>query len=482
MTELEHARGAARAPGRERPAAGRIPGPRSLPVIGWPLQGLDMLKDPAGHFMRAYERYGSISTWEPHRPRHILAFGPEHNRQVLGDPATFIVDAFREANLPVGTSMARLSFGLLRLNGEDHRSQRTLMQPSFAARRVEQYLDTVVAATSAALDAWRLGELRRIDEDIFRLIAQIAMKTMFGLDGGADGERLQRLIERLLAVTASPATLLLRLDVPGLPYRRMLQTASRIEDIVLGLVRTKRAAARPSSDVLSDLLAASDDHGKVLSDDQLVGQAYNVLCHSGSAASLTWTLLLLDQHPTVLSGVVDELRGTLHGSPPTAQTLPKLELLEMVVKESLRLFPPAAFLLRYAARDCQLGGHDVPEGATVFISPYVSHRWPGVFTDPCRFVPERWRTGNRAAHEYHPYGLGPHNCLGRHIAQLEMKVVLAMLLQRFRPALAPGTRIDRRMHISMVPKQGLPMILYPADQRVERTAVHGNIRDHLVLD
>jgi cytochrome P450 len=465
-------------PRQPRAAARRLPGPRSLPVIGWQLQGLDMLKDPAAHFMRAYERYGSISTWEPQRPRHILAFGPELNRQVFGDPDTFIVDAFREANLPIGTSMSRLSFGLLRLNGDNHRRQRTLMQPSFAARRAEQYLDTVVAATSAALDGWQIGELRRLDDDLFRLIAAIAMKTMFA----PDPQRLQRLIERLLAVTASPATLLLRLDVPGMPYRRMLQTARRIEDILLGLIRTKRGAARPSSDVLSDLLAAGDDRGQVLSEDELVGQAYNVLCHSGSAASLTWTLLLLDQHPAVLRRVVDELRDTLHGSPPTIDALPRLEFLEAVVKESLRLFPPAAFLLRYAARDCQLGGHDVAKGATVFISPYVSHRWPGVFSEPLRFVPERWRTGNRPAHEYHPYGLGPHNCLGRHIAQLEMKVVLAMLLQRFRPALAPGTRIDRRMHISMVPRQGLPMILHPVDRRVERTPVHGNIRDHLVLD
>lgn len=484
MTELQLEGGAVDASGaRSRArASGRLPGPRSLPLIGWQLQGLDMLKDPAGHFMRAYERHGAISTWEPHRPRHILAFGPEHNRQVFGDPDTFVVDAFREANLPVNTAMSRLSFGLLRLNGDDHRRQRALMQPSFAARRVEHYLDAVVAATAATLDGWQAGERRRLDEDIFRLIAAIAMKTMFGLDAGSDGERLQRLIDRLLAVTASPATLLLRFDFPGMPYRTMLQTARQIEDIVLGLIQTKRAAAQPAIDVLSDLLRASDERGRVLAENELVGQAYNVLCHSGSAASLSWTLLLLDQHPAVMRTVVEELRDTLGGAPPTTQTLPRLEYLEAVVKESLRLFPPAAFLLRYAARDCRLGGYDVPRDATVFLSPYVSHRWPTVFADPLRFNPERWRAGNRPAHEYHPYGLGPHNCLGRHIAQLEIKVILAMLLQRFRPALPPGTRIDRRMHISIVPKQGLPMILHPIDRPVERNPVLGNIRDHLALD
>jgi cytochrome P450 len=459
----------------------RLPGPRSLPVVGWRLQGLDMLSDPAAHFMRAYQRYGAISTWEPHRPRHILAFGPDYNRLVLADTSTFIVDAFREANLPIGTSMSRLSFGLLRLNGEKHRRQRSLMQPAFAARRVDHYMDAVVAATAAALDSWEVGQLRRLDDDIFRLIAAIALKTMFGLDPGSDAELLQRSIERLLAITASPATLMFRIDVPGTPYRAMLQVARRIEETVLGLIEAKRSGGG-AVDVLSDLLKASDERGQSLSEEELVGQAYNVLCHSGSAASLSWTLLLLDQHPAVLRTVVDELRETLRGAPPTAETLPRLEFLEAVIKESLRLFPPAAFLLRYAATDCQLGEYPVPKGATVFISPYVSHRWPGVFADPLRFDPDRWAAGNRPAHEYHPYGMGPHNCLGRHVAQVEMKVILAMLLQRFRPALPPNTRIDRRMHISMVPKQGLPMVLHPVEAAVDVHPVQGNVRDHLELD
>lgn len=464
------------------PGAARMPGPLTLPLGGWQLHGLDMLRDPAAHFMRAYQRYGAISTWEPRRPRHILALGVEANRQVLGAPDTFIVDAFREANLPIGTSMSRLSFGLLRLNGDEHRRQRALMQPSFAARRVEHYRDAVVAATEVALRTWKVGQRRQLDEDIFRLIAGIAMTTMFGLDAGSDGERLARAIERLLAVASSPLTLLLRLDLPGTPYRAMLHTARRIEDILLGLVQAKRAGGGSGPrDVLSDLIAARDDQGGQLSEDELVGQAYNVLCHSGSAASLTWTLMLLDQHPAVLRTLVDELRQVLRGDAPTVEELGKLEYLECVLKESLRLFPPAAFLLRYAAMDCQLGDYAVPKDATVFVSPYVSHRLPEVFSAPLRFDPSRWQSGTRPAHEYHPYGLGPHNCLGRHVAQLEMKVILAMLLQRFRPALPAGTRLDRRMHISMVPKQGLPVVLHGADDAVEPHRVTGNVLDHLEL-
>lgn len=463
------------------PTTPAIPGPRSLPMIGWQLQGLDMLRDPAAHFMRAYERFGPVSTWEPRRPRHVIAIGPEYNKQILADKETFIVDAFREANLPVGTSMSRLSFGLLRLNGEKHRRQRALMQPAFAVRRAEQYLDAVIAATLAALETWKVDEARQLDRDIFRLVAAIAMKTMFGLDPGADGELLQRLIDRLLATAASPATLLLRLEVPGLPYHRMLRTAQRIEKILLGLVEAKRGS-EVGGDVLSDLLRARDAQGDKLSEDELVGQAYNVLCHSGSAAALTWTILLLDQHPAVMRMVCDEIRDVLGSAPPTIAALERLTFLEQVFKESLRLFPPAAFLMRYTASDCQLGEYALPKDASVFASPYVSHRLPEVFVAPLRFDPMRWAQGTRPGHEYHPYGLGPHNCLGRHIAQLEMKVILVLLLQRFRPALPPNTRVDRRMHISMVPKQGLPVVLHPVERAVERHRIHGNVLDHLELD
>jgi cytochrome P450 len=464
----------------ETPAP-RLPGPRSLPLIGWQLQGLRMLSDPPAHFMEAFQRYGPVSAWDPRQPRHVYALGPEYNRLLFTNPDRFIVDAFRESKLPRGSAMERLTFGLLRLNGEAHRKHRTLMQPAFRPQRIDACRDTIVGFTQAELDGWREGQVRRLDEDLLRLIMRIAMQTMFGLDPAGDGERLQRLIARLLALASAPTTMLLRLDLPGTPYREMLGVAREIETILGGLIQRKRVDPGNQLDVLTALVTARDEHGQGLTDDELIGEAYNVLCHSTSAASMTWTLFLLDQHPRVLSTLQDELRSTLGGEPPTVEQLKKLEYLDLVLKESLRLFPPASFLMRYTSEPCQLGAYELPEGAMVFASAYVTHRLPEIFPNPQRFDPERWKTATPTVHEYTPFGAGPHNCLGRHMALLEMKLILSMLLQRFRPALVPGTRIDRAMRISLVPKKGLPMVLQAPSREGARAPVRGNIHASVEL-
>lgn len=462
--------------------APRLPGPRSLPLIGWQLEGLRMLGDPPAHFMRAFERYGPVSAWDPRRPRHVYALGPEYNQILFTQSDRYISDSFRESNLPRDSAMERLTFGLLRLNGAAHRKHRTLMQPAFRPQRIDACRDTIVRFTQAELEKWKVGQTRsRLDLDLLRLIMRIAMQTMFGLDPAGDGERLEKLIARLLELASAPTTLLVRVDLPGTPYREMLAVAREIEDILAGLIQRKRAAEAGQVDVLSALVTARDENGNGLTDDELVGEAYNVLCHSTSAASMTWTLFLLDRHPQVMATLQEELRTTLGDAPPTVEQLKKLEYLDLVIKESLRLFPPASFLMRYTSEACQLGGYELPEGAMVFASAYVTHRLPELFPNPQRFDPERWRTATPTVHEYTPFGAGPHNCLGRHMAQLEMKLVLSMVLQRFRPALVPGARIDRAMRISLVPKLGLPMVLHAPDHRPPDAPVRGNIHASVEL-
>jgi cytochrome P450 len=443
---------------------------------------MQMLRDPTGHFMAAYERYGPISSWEPRSPRYVCAFGPEYNRLLFTQQDHFIVDAFRESRLPRGSSMERLTFGLLRRNGEDHRKHRRLMQPAFSPQRVDTYRDVIVAATQAELDGWRLGEQRHIDHDLTRLITFISMKTMFGLELTSDGEHLYKLIQRLLALAASPSALLLRINLPGTPYRRMLQVADGIDKALREIIQRKRTSPVVQQDVLAALVAAQDEGGVGLTDDELIGEAYTALCHESSAAALTWALFLLDQHPVILAEVVEELHSTLQGQPPTIEQLDQLKRLDAVLKESLRLLPSAPFGLRYTREACQLGPYELPKDATIFFSSYVSHRIPEVFPRPLRFDPSRWETARYSAFEYIPFGAGSHYCMGRHFALLEVKLILSMLLQRFRPSLVPGAQVDRGMRISLVPKQGLPMVLHPVGRTLERPPVRGNIHQSVELN
>jgi cytochrome P450 len=463
-------------------ARGRLPAPPRLPVLGWRIRGLRMLTDPTEYFLRQYQRFGGISAWDAANPRHVFVFDPEYLRLMFAEPELFIVDAFREVRMPENSSFLRLSNGLLRLNGPKHRTHRQLMTPALHARRVTKYLETMVEATGQMMAGWHAGETRPLERDMAQLVVTIAMRTIFDIDAPAEAATLQRLVDRLLRVAASPATLLFPHDLPGTTFRTALRTSERIEHILRGLIADKRDGAKSHDDVLSAMITARDERGASLSDDELVAEAYTSFCHDSNISTVLWSLFLLDQHPSVLDEVVAELTEVLGGAPPTMDALDRMPVLDAVLKEVLRILPPSPMLLRYTAAAADLGPYRLPEGALIFFSPYVTHRIPELYPDPLRFDPTRWRSAQTPSGlAYLPFGAGSHHCLGKHFAVLEVKIVLAMLLQRFRPSLQPGTRVDRAMRISFVPKHGMPMVMHPAGAAVARPAVRGDIRESVML-
>ncbi|KDA42832.1 cytochrome P450 [Frankia sp. BMG5.23] len=457
----------------------RMPGPPQLPLLSWQLRALRMLADPLAFFAAMHRRYGAISTSTPRHPTHVFVFGPEYQRELFGNPQTFIADAFRELRMPPRSAMARLTRGLLKLNGEPHRRHRTLMQPAFHSRAVARHHRAIVEVTVEELARFRPGEVRRIDRDLSRLMLRLGMRTLFDLSATEDVDRINGLIERLLASATRPMTLLFPLDLPGTSYRRTLRAAEHLDDALREIIRTKRE--NPGDDIISMLIAARDDHGQGLTEDELVGEGYTSFCHDSIASSLTWTLLMLDQHPHVRNDLQDELDAVLHGTAPEPDDLDRLPLLDRVIKESLRLFPPASMGLRYAAEDCHLGSYGIPEGTTLFFSPYVTHRLPEVFFEPLSFRPDRWETAKPDSYGYLPFGAGPHSCLGRSFALLEMKIVLSIILQRYRLSIVDGTRVNHKIKISLVPDDGLPVTVSRAGRDNHRAVLSGTVRGSVEL-
>jgi cytochrome P450 len=358
------------------------------------------------------------------------------------------------------------------------------MQPAFHKQQIAYYQADMVALTELILASWQSRTAFDALVEMKQLTLRIAVKTLFGVYEEAELDQVGRLLQRTTAIVQSPLFLLAPLNVPGLPYHRANRLAGQLEAYLRAVIARKRAQGE-ANDVLAALVHARDEDGAALSEDELIGHAFTLFVagHETTSNALAWTLFLLDQHPAILADLVDELEQVLHGQAPTVEQLRPdgghLPLLEGVIKESLRLLPPAALGIRIASAPCELGGYALPRGATIFYSEFVTHRLPELYDEPDRFKPRRWESLTRSPYEYLPFAAGPHMCIGWAFAMQELRVVLAMLLQRYRLAVVPNATIAP--NIGMRPIRGMPMQLHPRDRKFAAAPVRGKIREVLDL-
>jgi len=462
-------------------SSGRLPGPPALPLLGGSVNQFALLRDPALYLMRQYQTYGSLSGLVAGDLRQFFAIGPEYNRLLLSDTSLF--HTIFEVLAPKYVKERRRGVGLLNMNGAEHKQQRRLMMPAFHRKQVDGYRDTMVQFTQNMLDGWQVGQHRDIAADMQALTLRIACQTLFGLDVSEHSQRIGALVKRFLGANLfAPEVMLFPVDLLGTPFQRMLETNARLEDEILALIARKRAALGQQHDVLATLLQVRDEDGAALSDRELIGHTTTLLIagHETSSNALTWTLFLLAQHPQVFADVVDEVTNVLGGSAPTVEQLSRLPLLERVVNESMRLLPPAAVMSRISTAPFQIGPYQAPKGTFITLSQYVTHRLPDLYPEPYRFKPGRWETIDPSPYEYLPFGAGARMCIGRTFALMEIKIVLAMLLQRFRVQVVPNAQIDHQIKITLSPKRGMPMTVHAQDRQFTKTAVRGTI--HQLVD
>jgi len=216
--------------------------------------------------------------------------------------------------------------------------------------------------------------------------------------------------------------------------------------------------------LLSLLLHAQDIDGTRMTDRQLRDEAMTLFIagHETTALALSWTWYLLSQHPDVEAKLWAELEAVLGGHPPSVADLPRLTYTENVVRESLRLYPPAYGFGREALQDCEIGGYVVPKGTTLFMSQWVIHRSSRYFPDPEAFMPDRWADGlakRLPKYAYFPFGGGPRICIGGGFAMMEAVLLLATIAQRFRLTLVPGHPIALYPSITLRPAYGVRVTL-----------------------
>jgi cytochrome P450 len=465
-----------------------VPGPRTVPLAGWRGNAVAFLRDPIAAMRRLQGEYGDVAALARGSNEFIFFFDPEVSRQVFSDPSRFYntdVDTNTTFRFPEGTAYTRIfSGGLNQMNGPRHKQQRRLMMPAFHKKAVDTYREDMVALTEQKLAGWQTGRPIDLLQEMRELTSAVAVKTFFGLDPGQEGSKIREMLEQWQKLFFSLSSALLPYNLPGLAFRRLLQLSEAIEAEIQGMIERKRAAGTSGRDVLSTLLEAYDDEdGSRLSDNELIGQIVTLFIagHETTASTLTWANLLLALHPEVAADLLDEL-SPLQGEAPAVDRLSTFPLLEGVIKETLRLFPPLIWQLRFTTEAVELAGYELPAGTGVCVSAFMTHHRPDLYPEPNSFRPSRWQTLNPAPYEYFPFSGGPRLCLGAVFATMEMKIVLPLILQRCRLSLPSKTRIDRQGPVLSAPCKGIPLAVYPQDAHFSAPhQVTGNIRQLLHL-
>lgn len=466
----------------------RIPGPRVLPGIGWYLHTLPMLRDPVMCMIRLRERYGDIVALGRHKRAPVVVFSPEYNHQVMSNPNLFYcLDTTSKDSpirMPVGSAPARLLAGVTGMNGPKHTQHRRLLMPGFHKKRVEGLVDAIAECVQTHIERWRPGQKLNLAHDMLDLSLALAISGLLGLEPSREDGRVRYLFEQWSTRGLTPGVALLPYNLPGLPYRRFLKLSLELEDELKKVIEHKRQHGTQGDDALAILLEAKDEDGSALTGDDLLGHLSTLFTagHETTASALTWTLFLLSQHPRVMQELMEELDGELGGKAPTLEQLRGLPTLEHIIAESLRMFPPGMWIIRTSTADFEIGQYSLPKGTHVIFSPAVTHYRPDLYSEPHTFMPERWRTLDLSTYEYLPFGGGPRRCLGATFAQMELKVALAIILQRYRIEVPPGARVDRGGTILSFPKGGLDVVLRAQDRQFTRSNVRGNIHDLVKLN
>ncbi len=459
-----------------------IRGPAALPFIGVQANAVRLVADPIGRIMALQRQFGNLVAVADRSPALVLAVGPQYNHEVLSNTAAFDSDTGAYFKCPPGSGLDKTTRGLVFQAGEGHRRHRRLMMPAFHKAAVDGYAADIVATAAAALQTWPIGQTADIAVLTRDLVQHVAVRCLFGLDWkvGDAGLRLGRTAALAVELLTSPGTVALPFAIPGLPYARLLKVSDDMVEMLSGLIAQKRAQGSAVNDVLALMVRARDQDDSALTDDELIGEAMTLFVagHDTQARTMAWALFLLGQHPKVLADVVDEVESVLRGGLPTLAHVPKFVLLDRVLKETMRVLAPVPLsFMKVAQTEVQLGGHTLPKGANVLVSPFLTHRDPDRFSEPTRFRPQRWESLQPTPHEYLPFGAGPRTCVGVAFANLAMRLILPMILQRHRFTLAYGARVSRLVRANiLMPKYGLPMLVAPQDRHfVRRERVLGDI-------
>jgi cytochrome P450 len=433
----------------EPPAEALPRGPRVPPLaltLVWALA-------PTWVMDRCARRYGDAFT---------LTFGPSGRKLVmLSDPAA--VKAVFTAPPEVAPSAAGASpiapvmgpSSVITLTGPEHMRQRKLLLPPFHGERMREYEDVIVQATRRSMAEWPLGEPMRLSVRTRAITLEVILRAVFGVEAERMGA-LRDAIGGLLTPGQTPALLLaaLRRPVEARPTGAIGRALDHLDEVIYAEIARRRAQEdlAERTDILSLLMLARDENGLEMTDGELRDELVTLLLagHETTATSVAWAVERLVRHPHKLARLVAEIDAG-EGD----------EYMQAVISETLRVRPVVPMVVRVLQAPLTVGGRELPAGARVVPSIYLTNRNPKVYEAPSEFMPERFLERPPETFSWIPFGGGIRRCIGASFATLEMKLILQTVLGELAPSVpARGGRLwrrgewNRRRAITLVPAAG----------------------------
>ena len=432
-------------------------------IQGWnPFKGfMGIRRDPLNMFLHA-RQFGDVVQLMRF-PRKIYFINhPDHIKDML-----VTHNSRFHKNLILQRTKRVLGNGLLTSEDEFHLRQRRLAQPAFHRQRIHGYANVMADLAARERDRWQNGTEMDIHVAMMKLTLAIAGKTLFDSDVENDSDdigRAMHIFMEMFGLMFLPGSQYIEM-LPLPAFKRLRKSRARVDEIIYGLISERRQSGRDHGDLLSMLIAASDAEGDGtgMSDQQLHDECLTILLagHETTANALSWTWMLLARNPEVEAKFHSELENVLQGRRPTADDFSNLKYTEMVLAESMRLYPPAWAMGREAMEDHFVADYRIPRGAMVLCSQWAMHRDERYWSNPLKFDPERFLPEAKAMRpkfSYFPFGGGPRLCIGESFAWMEGVLVLATIAQQWKFKLVESHPIELQPVITLRPKHGIRVI------------------------
>lgn len=435
-----------------------VMGDSGLPVLG---HIVEAFRGGPDYVLQIYRKYGPIHYAHSPALSSVSALGPDATQAVFSNKNK---DYSQKGWHPViGPFFNR---GLMMLDFEEHMFHRRIMQEAFTRTRLTGYVEHIdKVASKVVANDWVANDARFLLHPALKeLTLDIASVVFMGHDPGTDQDLVTK-VNEAFTITTRAGGAIIRTSIPPFKWWRGLRGRKVLEDYFEERVKERRHSG--GTDMLSVLCHSEDEDGNSFSDEDIVNHMIFLMmaAHDTSTSALTTMGYHLAANPEWQERCRDE-SARLGDGPLDIEALEKLETLDLVINESLRLVTPLPFNVRQAVRDTDLLGFYIPAGTNVVTWPGMNHRLPELWTNPDKFDPDRFAEP-RAEHKKHryafaPFGGGAHKCIGMVFGQLEIKTVMHRLLRKYRLELPrPGYK-PRYDYAGMpMPMDGMPIVLRP---------------------